>query len=127
MVTQEGKLIPLLAVIGNHDIKGRFDQTPKQAAYFYRLFPSPHSRYWQFKVGDFLKIWLLDSGHAHLIDGKQAAWLSKSLEDEPKALYRFAVYHVPAFPSVRAFENSKSPPVHIPMTQFRYATAFHSA
>jgi hypothetical protein len=108
MVGKDGRLIPLMAVIGNHDTKGRFDETPKQAFLFYRFFPMPRSGYWKFAAGDYLRIWLLDSGHAHPVGGKQTEWLAQSLEEEHKVLFRFAVYHVPAFPSVRDFDNKRS-------------------
>lgn len=108
MVTKEGRLIPALAVIGNHDVKGRYGKSPGQAQFFYLFFPSPHSGYWKFQAGNYLRLWLLDTGHAHPIQGRQTAWLEESLEKEKGVPYRFAIYHVPAFPCVRDFDNKKS-------------------
>lgn len=39
MVTPDGRLIPMLPVLGNHDVNGGYEQTPKDAPFFYALFP----------------------------------------------------------------------------------------
>lgn len=101
MVTPEGVMIPMLPAIGNHDTSGRFDQTPKEAPFFYTLFPMPGLQgYNVVDFGDYLSIFLLDSGHTHPIAGKQAAWLARNLSERFKTPHKFAIYHVPAFPSV---------------------------
>lgn len=38
MVTKRGILIPMIPIIGNHDVNGRFGQKPEEAPFF--LFPS---------------------------------------------------------------------------------------
>ena len=56
MVTPEGYLIPMIPVIGNHDVIGGFDQSTLQAPFFYALFPMPGlqrvqcRRFWQLHV-----------------------------------------------------------------------------
>lgn len=106
MVTPEGHLIPLLPAIGNHDVAGRFDQTPEQAPFFYALFPMPGlPGYNVLDFGQYMSIFLLDSGHTNPINGKQAIWLSTELWKRRHIPHKFALYHVPAYPSVHKMTN----------------------
>jgi acid phosphatase type 7 len=109
MVTPKGYLIPVIAAIGNHDLIGQYGQTPKEAAIFSALFPLAGGQiYTVFDVGTYLSIFLLDTGHANPIAGKQTAWLKEALAQRADRLYRLAAYHVPAYPSVRRYYNSSS-------------------
>lgn len=102
MVTPDGRLIPMLPVIGNHDTSGRFDQTPQNAPFFYALFAMPGKQgYNILDFGNYMSIVLLDSGHTHSIGGRQTKWLASTLEERQDVPHKFAIYHVPAFPSVR--------------------------
>jgi hypothetical protein len=104
MVTSDGRLIPLLVAIGNHEVQGQFQQTPEKAPYFYSLFAMPGQRgYNVLDFGRYMSLILLDSGHTHPIAGTQTDWLSRTLADRLGVPHVFAVYHVPAYPSVRAF------------------------
>jgi hypothetical protein len=107
MIRRDGTLIPLLAVIGNHDVNGGFDQTPDQAQSFYFFFPSQEKKYRTLDFGDYLTVWLMDSGHTHPIEGEQTRWLAETLKQSQNP-FKFAIYHVPAYPSVRKFTNEKS-------------------
>jgi hypothetical protein len=107
MITPEGHLIPMMAAIGNHDVNGRYLQTPAQAKMFYTLFSKG---YQAITFGNYLSIIILDSGHTHPIAGQQTAWLKKTLE-EIKTPYTFALYHVPAYPSVRKMKAKMCPEV----------------
>lgn len=101
MVTPDGRLIPMLPAIGNHDVSGRFGQTPAEAPFFYALFPMPGGQgYNVLDFGNYMSIFLLDSGHTHSVGGQQAAWLAKTLHDRESVPHKFALYHVPAYPSV---------------------------
>jgi hypothetical protein len=105
MVTPEGYLIPMLPILGNHDVVGGFDETPEQAPFFYALFPMPGSQgYNVVDFGDWMSIMLLDSGHTHPIEGKQTEWLDEKLKARQNVPFKCAVYHVPAFPSYRNFD-----------------------
>lgn len=102
MVTPEGRTIPMVAIIGNHEVMGRYHMKPKNAPVFYALFPHlKNEGYRALDFGQYLSLFLLDSGHTHPIEGKQSSWLEKALRDRRNVLHRFAVYHVPAWPSVR--------------------------
>lgn len=108
MIKSDGSLIPFVTTLGNHDINGRFDQTMREAPLYCQLFAQEKPLYRVLHVGDFLSLWLLDTGHATPIQGAQTAWLKDSLNEEPKSLFLFAAYHIPAFPSVRDFRNGRS-------------------
>lgn len=109
MVTPQGDLIPVIAAIGNHDLIGEFDQTPTQAAIFSALFPMPGKCIYNvLDFNSYLSIFILDSGHANSIAGQQTNWLRTALGERRQSTHRFALYHVPAYPSVRNFQNKHS-------------------
>ena len=102
MVASDGRLIPLLVVIGNHEVQGGFGQTPDKAPDFYSVFAMPGQRgFGVLDFGQYMSLILLDSGHTHSVDGAQTDWLGRALADRQDVPHVFAVYHVPAFPSVR--------------------------
>ncbi|MGZ3633198.1 MAG: fibronectin type III domain-containing protein [Parachlamydiaceae bacterium] len=110
MITPAGCLIPIVATLGNHDTCGRFGKTPDYAEFFYALFKTPCNQgYRTFDAGRYLAITLLDSGHTHPIHGIQTRWLHKVLAYRQSYLHKFAIYHVPAYPSTRHFNAAKSP------------------
>lgn len=129
MVTPDGLLIPVIAVIGNHEVNGRFGQTPNQAKFFYTLFPIPHERaYRTLDFGDYMTLVLLDSGHTAPVKGKQTDWLKESLDARQNIPNKFAVYHVPAYPSIRSPKNRYSSTVRkhwVPLFEtYNLTTAF---
>lgn len=104
MVAPDGRLIPLIPVIGNHDVKRGLSPLPKNAPFFYSLFAMPGLQgYNVLDFGNYLSIFLLDSGHTHPIQGEQTAWLFRKLSERSNVPYKFAIYHVAAFPSYRKF------------------------
>lgn len=106
MVTTDGRLIPLIPVIGNHDVKRRFRRTPADALFFYTLFAMPGIQgYNVLDFGNYMSLFLLDSGHTHPIKGKQTEWLRESLKQRKNVPYKFPIYHVAAFPSVRKYKR----------------------
>ncbi len=109
MVTTDGFLIPLLPCIGNHEVKGGFDQTPEEAPLFYSFFAMPGPQgYNSLHFGSYLGLTFLDSGHTHPIAGEQSSWLEKELKSQSNLLHRFAIYHVPGYPCVRFFRSNYS-------------------
>lgn len=100
------RLIPVLAVPGNHDVRGGFDRSPKSAETFYALFRSPDPEcYTVLRFGTYLSLYLLDSGHACSVYGEQREWIANELKKDGEMLHRFAVYHVPAYPSVSSLNE----------------------
>jgi hypothetical protein len=124
LVTAEGRIIPLIVGIGNHEVQGGFywgNQRGKEnyqdtadfraaiAPYFYSLFAFPgQPGYGVLDFGDYLSILILDTDHANPIEGRQTQWLQQQLAQRQGVTHIFPVYHVPAFPSVRSYEGEVS-------------------
>ena len=109
MVTSDGCLIPVLATTSNSDTKGRYGNIPANAPCFYAfLRPAEGKGYQVVDFGDYLSVWILDSGHTTHIKGEQADWLKSTLEKRQDMPHKIAAYHVPAYPSYRSYEDVHS-------------------
>lgn len=109
MITDERRLIPVIASIGNHDIIGQFNQNPSKAKVFASLFPMPGNRLYNcLDFGNYLSLFILDSGHGNPVEGDQSKWLQEALQKRTEVLHRFAIYHVPAYPCIRSFDAPQS-------------------
>jgi hypothetical protein len=109
MIGRNGRLIPMIACIGNHEVDGRYNQTRVKAPFFYALFDGlyPETGFASLDFGDYLSLVLLDTNHTTPIGGAQTDWLEKTLrarKDHPNVL---VVNHVPAYPSYRNMVDSK--------------------
>lgn len=114
MVTPDGRLIPFVPVLGNHDINGGFNKSRAEAADFHALFAMPGEQgYNVLDFGNYLTLFLLDSGHTNSIGGKQTHWLYESLRSRQKIPHKFAIYHVPAYPSYRRYNNKISASIRL--------------
>ena len=112
MVTPDSLLIPLVPVIGNHETvnnKNKKDwyepnkpfSPAKHAPYFYNLFIAPdRSSYRVLDFGNYMSLIVLDSGHTNFVHD-QSQWLDDILKVRQEVSYKFAAYHVPAYPSHR--------------------------
>jgi hypothetical protein len=109
LITDEGRVVPILASIGNHEVAGSYLQKPERAPFFYSLFPFPGPPgYNVLDAGDYLSLVLLDSNHTSPVGGAQTQWLSRTLFARRDRPHVFPIYHVPGYPSHRAFEGSIS-------------------
>ncbi len=109
MKAPDGCIIPIVPAIGNHEVVGYYDQTPEQAKFFYAFFACPGPQgYKQLLFGKYMSICLLDSNHTHPIGGEQTTWLQDALRRSYSCTHRFALYHVPAYPSVRQYGMKES-------------------
>nr|NGY95791.1 hypothetical protein [Neochlamydia sp. AcF84] len=109
MVTSEGYLIPIVPCIGNHEVRGGNGKTPQEAEFFFALFPTLNLK--SYKVLDFssyMSLIILDSGHAYPVRGAQTLWLKQVLRQRRQVPHKFAVYHIPAYPSYRSYYNKTS-------------------
>jgi acid phosphatase type 7 len=116
-VTHEGRVVPMIASIGNHEVRGgysynseRFDNSDawreEHAPYFYTFFAFPgHPGYGVLDVGDYLSMLVLDTDHSTPIAGAQTEWLAERLAQRRNVPHVFPIYHVPGYPSVRPFEG----------------------
>jgi acid phosphatase type 7 len=106
MITPEGRMIPIVPALGNHDVNGGFDKTPADASFFHTIFPLPGRRgYNVLDFGNYLTVVILDSGHTNPVGGKQTRWLYEALRERQFFPHKIALYHVPAYPSVRKFNG----------------------
>jgi hypothetical protein len=103
MIGRDGRLIPMVTAIGNHEVIGGYNKTREKAPFFYALFDGlyPETGYATLDFGDYLSLVLLDTNHTSPIDGAQAEWLEKTLKARADHPNVFVVNHVPAYPSYR--------------------------
>jgi len=126
LVTADGRVIPVLAAIGNHEVRGGYyhrndherrehlpaytqtDESRSQIApYYYSLFAFPgQPGYGVLDFGDYMSILLLDTDHSNPIEGAQTEWLEQVLAERQEVPHLFPNYHVPAYPSVRSPEGT---------------------
>jgi hypothetical protein len=104
MIDRNGRLIPMVTCIGNHEVDGGYNKPRSKAPFFYALFDGlfPDTGFATLDFGDYLSLVLLDTGHTSPIEGAQAAWLEKTLRDRIDHPNVIAVNHVPAYPSFRS-------------------------
>jgi acid phosphatase type 7 len=118
LISPEGRVVPILVGIGNHEVRGgyfarhedfAFDEASREriAPYFFQLFASPgHPGYQVIDFGDYMSVIVLDSNHTNPIDGAQKAWLTRVLGQRERVPHVFPIYHVPAYPSHRNFHGT---------------------
>ena len=95
----DGCLIPIVAAIGNHEVSGGTGKKPKDAKYFYSLFPLPAKRsFYTMDIGNYLSLIILDSDLTERIEGEQTAWLGQALAKRAgKVPFIFPCYHKAAY------------------------------
>lgn len=96
VVGKNGRSIPMIAGIGNHEMKG-LRVREKDAPYYFSLFDLPNGES-NFTVdfGEYLSIILLDSNHAKKVES-QTLWLGLQLAAREERKHLFTVYHRPAW------------------------------
>jgi hypothetical protein len=106
MRCRDGRLIPMIACIGNHEVDGGYRKPRDKAPFFYALFDGlfPETGFATLDFGDYLSLVLLDTDHTSPIGGAQTAWLNKTLEARAEHPNVLVVNHVPAYPSCRQSE-----------------------
>ncbi len=101
MTTKEGRLIPFLIAPGNHDL------SPDHYELFFSLFAFPQKQlYRAVDFGNYLTLFLLDTGHFQPVEGRQTLWLEKALASRASIPYRFAIYHEAAYPSYYPYNGT---------------------
>ncbi len=108
MVDSEGRLIPILPVVGNHDLRKPKEGGERPVPLFYQVFAMPErlKAYRALDFGNYLSLLLLDTGHSSPIAGPQTVWLGEMLKERKDAKTLMAVYHVAAYPSVYGYKDS---------------------
>jgi hypothetical protein len=102
-----GRLVPMVACIGNHDVDGKYGQPRERGRFFYAMFDGlfTDTGYAALDFGQYMSLVLLDTNHTSPIDGAQTDWLAKALSERADCPNVFVANHVPAYPSHRAFET----------------------
>ncbi len=112
MVTPDGLTVPLVLAVGNHEVQGGYLGGVESAPFFFGFFPqtprdAPRS-YFRRAFGANVVVYALDTGHVVAHGGEQARWLDAQLAADAGVPHRFALYHVPLYPSHRAYDGGMS-------------------
>ncbi len=118
MVTEEGRVVPVLAGIGNHEVwRGytrnhpEYKQTDawreRMAPIYYNVFAFPgQPGYAALDFGEYLSMIFLDTAHSNPIEGKQTDWLDRTLSNRAGVIrHVFPIYHVASYPSWLDFDG----------------------
>lgn len=125
LVAPDGRVVPIVVGIGNHEVRGGYiwgggrgddgyEQTDEFRAsiapYFYALFAFPgQPGYGVLDFGDYLSLVILDTDHSNPIPGAQTEWLRRTLAARAgRVPHILPVVHVPGYPSHRSFEGRVS-------------------
>jgi acid phosphatase type 7 len=103
MTDSQGRLIPMVTCIGNHEVRGGYGGQREQAPFYFALFDGLYAEksYAALDFGDYLSLVLLDTGHVAPIAGEQTSWLDRTLRERTERPHLIVVNHVPAYPSYR--------------------------
>lgn len=117
--TTDGRLIPKLVAVGNHEVYNGFVQNhpdfeptaawrARNAPYFYSCFAFPgQPGYGVLDFGQYMSLVILDTDHTNRIED-QSGWLSSVLSARRGLPHLIPVYHVPAYPSNRGFNDTRN-------------------
>lgn len=109
MITPQGRRVPLVMAIGNHEVAGgyvEFGGSVERAPFFYGFFAMPGlGGYNALDFGDYMSLILLDTGHTTRIKGQQTRWLERVLAKRQNVPHVFPVLHVPAYPAHFPFQD----------------------
>jgi hypothetical protein len=110
MVTTDGRMVPIVTAIGNHEVNGyggEDDQirSPWYTGLFGRQGPDI---FYSRNVGNLAVFFLLDSGHLNEHGGAQTEWLRSEMAKQKDVKYKFAAYHVPLYPAHRPYDGAGS-------------------
>lgn len=104
----DGRLLPFISCIGNHEVRGHYGGDADKAPFYFAMMPIDGVAYRAVDVGEQVSFLLLDSDHATRIPGTQTEWLTSAITTRAKRTHVIPVYHYPAWPSVKA-DKGKTP------------------
>ena len=104
----DGRLLPFISCIGNHEVDGHYGGDISKAPFFFAMMPIDGIAYRAVDVGEQVSFLLLDSDHATRIPGAQTTWLKGAITSRANRTHVIPVYHYPAWPTVKA-EKGKTP------------------
>ncbi len=105
LITPDGRRVPVIPSIGNHEVNGSFLQPRDQAPFYFNRFvvEEPKTRY-ILKLAPDLVLVTLDTDHILEITS-QTDWLDSELAKHQDVIWKLVQYHVAAWPSVRGFDE----------------------
>jgi hypothetical protein len=108
-VTKDGRMVPIVTAIGNHETNDYESPHPDLRAPWYTgLFGRQSDKiYYSRMFGENMVLFSLDSGHL-VTHEAQAEWLEEEMAKHQNVKYKFAVYHVPLYPAHRDYEGGGS-------------------
>jgi len=103
MIDPKDRLIPMISLIGNHEVDGGYKTKRKDAPQYLSLFDGFYAEktFGVLDIGDYLSLVLLDTDHIEPIAGEQTDWLKGVLLDRQERPHLIVANHVPAYPSYR--------------------------
>jgi hypothetical protein len=103
----DGRMIPMLACIGNHEVDGGYERDRQKAPYFFAFFDGlfPDTSYAALDFGQYMSLVFLDTNHISPIAGAQTDWLARTLKEREECPNLYVFNHVPAYPSHRDFHG----------------------
>ncbi|MCG3197539.1 MAG: hypothetical protein GHCLOJNM_02025 [bacterium] len=131
MLTSDGRMVPIVAAIGNHEINELPSSDPfVRAPFFTGFFWQQHEgTFFSRRFGECFSLIVLDTGHL-VPHHQQVPWLEEELRKSQDLPVRLAVYHMPLYPSSRSFEDLGSVEgrrVWAPLFEkYRLTTAFEN-
>lgn len=110
----DGRFIPIVVAIGNHEVRGHYNgRIPDDAPYFYSLFALPDDRsYHALDFGAYLSLVILDSDHTQPIAGAQTSWMAEALAARVGQRFLFPCYHYPAYGTTKRPKDGGLPSEH---------------
>jgi len=108
MIDPLGRLIPLLACPGNHEVNGGSSTKRSAAPHYLSVFDGLYKEtsYDVLDFGDYLSLVMLDTGHLSPVKGAQTDWLAKTLAERYERPHLLVANHVPAYPSYRPSDKT---------------------
>ena len=93
MITPEGRRIPIIPTIGNHEVVAGFNGSKELAVFYYNRFKLPEPEtYHVVQYGPDFTIISLDSNHTSTIE-EQVPWLEATLEAHKDSPWTLVHYH----------------------------------
>ena len=107
--TDDGKLVPMVLAIGNHEVAGSYMQPVENAPFLSRWFAqeADDRTYFTRQFGKNMVLFVLDTNHVADYP-TQAAWLKEEFPKFGDVPHHMAVYHVPLYPTHRDYLGSGS-------------------
>lgn len=98
-VTENGRMIPVIPAVGNHEVSGPYEENKSDSKYYYEQFALPRNERWySLDWGSELHIVVLDSEvHPSELSEHQYEWLVNDLASHKDFRWNIVTFHRPPF------------------------------